>query len=285
LNERFVSAQIKQMDIVSLPHTQKQLYAESLDYPNAYDFNRPHRHDYFEIIFIEKGGGHQLIDFDRFELKKGEVYVVYPGQVHLLRREGAQGLVLQFRKEIFDYLLPLKHQLLYFKKPQILLPEVVFDHLYHIAIQIKSLSNQRELTPFTSFIPISYLNTILLHLVEANYESSAEEQSHFAGQFLHMLSTNIRDKRKVKDFAEMLSMTPERLTDLTKNTFGKPPLKLIHEELILEIKRLIILHQLTLKEIAFELNFESQANFSAFIKSALGVTPTELQKDLVNQLS
>ncbi|RYD87350.1 MAG: AraC family transcriptional regulator, partial [Sphingobacteriales bacterium] len=44
---------------------------------------------------------------------------------------------------------------------------------------------------------------------------------------------------------------------------------------------LFLLSDLSLKEIAFELNFDSQANFSSFIKSRTGLTPSCLQASML----
>lgn len=44
------------MKVVTLPHPNTFLVVEPLNYNNAYDFNKPHKHDYFEIILINKGG-------------------------------------------------------------------------------------------------------------------------------------------------------------------------------------------------------------------------------------
>ncbi len=273
------------MNIVSLPHSNKFLYVESLDYSNAYDFNLPHRHDYFEIILIKEGGGYQLIDFTKYELNKGAVYVVYPGQVHLLKRENAQGIVVQFRKDIFEYIFPVKHHLLYFQNPELMLSDDSFTHLYDLAMRIDRLNRTENLSAVAGHKPFSYLQIILLSLIENQEASSQTEHNAFAGGFLQLLHMNIKEKRKVSDYADMLSINGERFTQLCKQAFGKTPLKLIHEELMLEIKRLILLNQFTLKEIAFELNFDSQANFSAFIKTSTGKTPTELQSELAASMA
>jgi AraC family transcriptional regulator, transcriptional activator of pobA len=118
------------MEIVSLPHPNKLLVIEPLDYPNTYDFGHPHRHDYFELILVKEGSGQQFIDFTSQELQPGKLFVVYPGQVHLLKRETAQGLLIQFRKDIFEFLFPLKHHYLYFHNPHLVLSSDDFTHIY-----------------------------------------------------------------------------------------------------------------------------------------------------------
>ena len=267
------------MNLVSLPHPNNFLIVESLDYPNPYDFKTPHRHDYFEIILIKHGGGEQLIDFNRTELTSHHIYTIYPRQIHLLKRENAEGLILQFRKDIFDFIFPIQHHFLYFHDAAIRLNETDFLHLYHIAEQIQSLNSSEQLSPLSIYKSYNYLQIILITLIELQQQSNNQHNS-FAGKFLPLVSQHIKDKRKVADYADMMNISTDKLTTLCKETLGTTPLKLIHEELLLEIKRMMVLGKLSLKEIAYELNFENTANFSSFIKTATTLTPTELQEQL-----
>jgi AraC family transcriptional regulator, transcriptional activator of pobA len=268
------------MHTVSLPHPNKLLVIEPLDYPNAYDFGHPHRHDYFELILVREGSGHQFIDFTEHSLQEGRLYVVYPGQVHLLKRHTAQGLLIQFRKDIFEFLFPLKHHYLYFRDPSPELSPADFAHLYRMTERIHTLSREDTLSPLSIHKAYSYLQIILISLIEQHAPETDMETSQFASRFLSLLAQHIRTKRKVADYAELLFFSTDKLTSLCKSCFGKTPLHLIHEELLLEIRRLMLLNELSLKEIAYELNFDSQANFSAFIKSATQKTPSELQLEM-----
>lgn len=55
------------LPIHSLSDESKQINILPLDHTNPYDFKREHRHTYFEIMLIEKGGCNQLIDFKNYE--------------------------------------------------------------------------------------------------------------------------------------------------------------------------------------------------------------------------
>lgn len=268
------------MNIVSLPHPNNFLVVEPLNYPNPYDFSIPHRHDYFEIILVREGGGEQLIDFTKTGLTKNCVYTVYPGQIHHLKREEAEGLILQFRKDIFDFIFPVKYHYLYFPQAGLQLDEATFDHLYEITQSILLLTKQPQLSSLSIHKSYSYLQIVLITLIEQHQHHSNNDVGSFGGRFLQLLSQGIKEKRKVADYADQMGLSTDRLTALCKETFGTTPLRLIHESLLLEIKRLMVSGNLTLKEIAFELNFDSTANFSSFVKSATTFTPSELQEQL-----
>jgi len=272
------------MHTVSLPHPNNFLVVESLNYPNPYDFSIPHRHDYFEIILIREGGGEQLIDFTRTGLHANSVYTIYPGQIHHLKREQAEGLILQFKKDIFDFIFPLQYHYLYFSQAGIQLDPVAFDHLYSVAKRILLLNKEPQLSRLSIFKSYSYLQIVLITLIELHHRQSDTTTGSFGSKFLQLLSQSIKEKRKVASYAELMDLSTDKLTSLCKDAFGTTPLRLIHEALLLEIKRLMVSGNMTLKEIAYELNFDSTANFSSFVKSATTLTPSELQEQLKKSL-
>ena len=53
---------------VEFPQYNRPLIIELLDYKNPYDYHKPHRHDYFEIILVEQGEGKQFIDFAEYKI-------------------------------------------------------------------------------------------------------------------------------------------------------------------------------------------------------------------------
>ncbi|MCO6148579.1 helix-turn-helix transcriptional regulator [Flavobacterium sp. NRK1] len=276
--------EIPKTDAVSLPHPNKLLIIEPLDYPNPYDFHTPHRHDYFEIILVKSGNGFQLIDFTPYDIHAGQLFTVYPGQVHLLQRNSAEGMIIQFRKDIFEFIHPLKHSHLYFSQPAFNLDNYTFSHLYSLTKNIWQLLQKEELSPFSIHKAYSYLQIILITLTELHNDTVSLQEHQIVTQFLSFLPQNIKSKKKVSEYCDLMGTNADKLNFACKNSLGKTALKLIHEELILEIRRLLLLNQLSLKEIAYELNFDSPANFSGFIKANTGLTPTELQASILKKV-
>ncbi|MDZ7848395.1 MAG: AraC family ligand binding domain-containing protein [Owenweeksia sp.] len=58
---------------------------EELAQDSGYDTGVPHRHNYYEIFFFEKGGGEHRIDFEVLPVQSRSIHFVSPGQVHLLK--------------------------------------------------------------------------------------------------------------------------------------------------------------------------------------------------------
>lgn len=59
----------------------------------------PHKHDFYHFLFLGAGSGWHEIDFQRFEVKKGQLFLMRPGQVHSWDLgKSTRGLVLEFTK-------------------------------------------------------------------------------------------------------------------------------------------------------------------------------------------
>lgn len=263
---------------VRFPHPGKLLIIESLDYPNPYDFHQLHRHDYFEIILVKDGAGTQLIDFSNYTMGSGQVFTIYPGQVHLMERTSAKGLLIQFRKDIFEFTHPLKHYHLYFPSPVFMPDQQLFHHLYDYAERIQQILQANTSTSLSTHKAYNYLQIILISLTELYGEKINFQKHHLITEFLSLLTHHIHSTKKVVEYCAMMRCSPEKLNQACRKALGKTALELIHEELLLEIRRLLLLDKLSLKEIAYELNFDTQQNFSGFIKNKTGLTPSELQQ-------
>ena len=89
------------LPVHSLGNQDAPVQVRRIEHKNPYDFTREHRHTYFEIFFFEGGGGSQLIDFVDLPVKEQSCYIVFPQQIHLLKRAPeAVGRLLQFGEEV-----------------------------------------------------------------------------------------------------------------------------------------------------------------------------------------
>ena len=279
---KHLNRELHKINYVHLPDNRSMLDVQPLDYANPYNYKQLHRHDYFEIILVKCGEGKQLIDFANLALSKGKVFTIYPGQIHLLKRNTADGLVLQFRKNIFEHLYPLKHHNFYNKLPEQYCDSDTFVHLYDLADRIRViLHGTAEMSPLSLQKACGYLHIILISLLEMQQERASDNKvSMTLAQFVSLITDHISEKKKVSEYAELMRCQPDKLNELCKKGFGRTALEIIHEELLLEIRRLLLLGELSLKEIAYELNFDTPGNFNAFVKSKTGMTPGQLQQSV-----
>lgn len=273
----------QQIEFVHLPDPGKILDIQPLDYANPYDYTKLHRHDYFEIIFISKGRGEQLIDFTRHNMTQGDIFIIYPGQVHLMERQNTQGLVVQFRKNVFEYIQPLNHHHFYNQNTRVVCNKALFEHLFDLTERIRTLYHgQSKVVPITRQKAFSYLQIILISLMELQHKTPhGTNEQMVLSQYISLITDNIREIKKVAEYAGMMNCSADKINQVCKKGLGKTALEIIHEELLLEIRRLLLLNEMSLKEIAFELNFDTPGNFTSFVKSKTGLTPGQLQQTVL----
>jgi len=124
-----------------------------------------------------------------------------------------------------------------------------------------------------------YLNLILYILIRNQKEINSSDQSNITHQFLNLLNSHFHTKHKVKDYAEMLQLSSDKLNTIIKGEMAKTASEVIKERLLLESKRLLMHTDSSMKEIAYELGMEPTP-FTRWIKTNCSQSPKELRQTL-----
>lgn len=278
---------LESFPVHTLPKAEFLFQVKDIGYKNPYDFTKEHRHDYFEVFFFTQGGGEQLIDFKSVPIKKDSCYIVFPKQIHLLRRDkDSRGILIQFSEDIIrsEYVKSELRKMYFLDKPEILFEECkdkMDGFIQHIDFFKQWLG---DTTKHRLEISLHYLQAFLLLLmgkVTINAENNERSfDQNILLQFQQMVEHQFIEKRLVKDYLIPLNVTEKKLSLLTKKHLGLTPLKVIHDRLLLEIKRILLFEEVSQKETAFRLGFDSQASFSQFVKTKTGFSPTDLKNSL-----
>lgn len=102
--------------------------------------------------------------------------------------------------------------------------------------------------------------------------------NNLSDRFFRLLATNYKTNRTVKFYADKLNLTPKYLSTAIKRATGRPILVWIHEAILIEAKMLLRTTDMTVQQIADQLNFSSPSAFVQFIKKHTGKTPRNLQQ-------
>ena len=97
-------------------------------------------------------------------------------------------------------------------------------------------------------------------------------------RFMDLLSRHHQQERQVQFYADKLCVTPKYLSMVVKEYSGKSPSDWICEYVIAEAKSLLHYSHLSAQEVAFRLNFPSQAAFGKYFKQNTGMSPREYTK-------
>ena len=246
----------------------------------------PHRHSFYHIVFFTDGSGYHTIDFERFDVKAGQIYFMIPGQVHSWNFKGrVDGFVINFSDDLFRSFLSNN---VYLQKYPFF-RGIARDSVCQLPedVEAKRLFEKmiREIKKDDD-IAVDFIRACLIELFITVFRTSPETPSSRAPQqnqvilsnFGKLVDTYYAEKRLPKDYAAMLYITPNHLNALCKDLLGKQAGEIIRDRILLEAKRLLINAGMSISEIALQLRFSDNSHFTKFFKKCTHITPEEFRK-------
>lgn len=97
-------------------------------------------------------------------------------------------------------------------------------------------------------------------------------------QYYVLVDQNFKEKKQVQDYADILFRSPKTLSNLFASCGLPSPLKVIHERIEAEAKRLLLYTRKSAKEISSILGFEDLPSFSRFFKKMTGESVSDYRK-------
>lgn len=261
-------------------------------HPNLYF---PHRHTFYQIVLFTEGGGTHSIDFRQFNVEAHQVYAMAPGQVHTWEfAPSTEGYIVNFNESFFTAICHDPHFVEGFPlfnavsgSPVNLLDveccgevQILLEKMLHEFQQ--DWEYKAEMLRAMLLELIVVLSRRLPRLAQPQV---SRHQLNVLRQFERLIETHFRQKRLPREYAEMLYITPNHLNALASAALGKSAGALIRERVLLEAKRLLVNSDLSVSQIASELNFEDNAYFARFFKKHTGVSPEAFRAEYTRGLA
>lgn len=258
-------------------------------------FTNPHRHSFHHMVLFTEGRGSHTVDFEEFEVKRGQVYFMIPGQVHSWSFEGnPDGYILNFSDQIFRNTSAAHNyptQFSFFSgrasEGVINLSAIAFktavDYLQQILAEVK-YNKQYSVEMISALLQCLFI-TIARENQTVNSIKIAPHNQLTLQNFKKLVEQYYNEKRLPKDYASMLYITPNHLNALCNDILGKPAGEIIRDRILLEAKRLLINADIAISAIAAGLSFTDNSHFTRFFKKYTGTTPDEFRKTTTNQKS
>jgi AraC family transcriptional activator of pobA len=279
------------IEIFSRKKRKGQYEVEVFDSNRHFEVHYPHRHDFFEILFLTNGSGTHTIDFRDYQIKPNSIFFLSPGQIHSISlSKDIYGYIFLFSQEFFLINKTDKNKIVEFpffyttsdENPPLELKEEK-DINFLKELFLKACDEVNQNTSESEELIHSILDLILVYckrLYPVNSLNPAMKKGRWmVKKFKQLIEEQYKENLSVKDYAEMLSITPNHLNETVKSIMGRTASDLIDEKMIIEIKKLLLHTDLTVSEVAYELNFSDQSYFSKFFKKYTGVSPSEFRNE------
>ncbi|GAA4463528.1 helix-turn-helix transcriptional regulator [Nemorincola caseinilytica] len=278
-------------DICSLAdtrHLREDITAEGLAHylQRQKDLRFPHRHSFYHLVYFTEGSGKHSIDFETFRVEPGQVYFMIPGQVHSWHFEGRiDGYVINFSEQLMHSFLKEGQYLEQFPFFSGIAAEGVVT-LGDARMEVEQLL-ARVVAEAAGDAPMAgemiriYLLSIFITVLR---DMPVQDKKQAPGHS-HLLLRNFRKlveqyyaaKRLPKEYAAMLYITPNHLNALCNDLLGRSAGEVIRDRVLLEAKRLLVGHGISVAEIAWQLNFSDNSYFTKFFKKYTGMTPEQFR--------
>jgi AraC-like DNA-binding protein len=245
---------------------------------------RPHRHRYYQIIWVVDGAGAHATDFEEHPIRPETVFLISPGQVHVVRVDRPlRGYMLLFTAD-FLALEGLAEDatagLPFFRpgvaNPVLALAGLTAEEAGRLRADAEALlAESASHGAWRRDLLRARLQVLLLGLGRVARRQGvppAPDASPVA-RFQALIEEHFRRLHRVAEYARLLALTPGHLNDLTKGATGQTASALIDARLILEAKRLLAHSDVTAAEIAADLGFRDPSYFGRSFRRRVGRPP------------
>ncbi len=250
---------------------------------------RPHRIAFYAILFVTKGRGHHFIDFEKFSFRKGSIIFLSKEQVHAFEKNSRmEAFILLFTEKFLERSSLGSHLMqqmsiynYHLYAPVMHLKKENFDKfaelIYRMKEEYETADDFATEEIIQSTLKIFLFQAERIRKRKLKTQSRSYYQEEFSS-FQRLLKKQMVSNRQVHFYARELGFSTKKLNRITQEIVKMPAKNYINETLILEIKRLLMNTNLSIKEIAYMTGFEAPTNFVKFFKKYAEITPAEFRK-------
>lgn len=238
-----------------------------------------HRDDYFIIVLLTAGTAYAEIDFERKQLKAGDILIASPCQVHHTA-DGAS-------RNAEGWLLALSPETLSEAEALAIEEYSLSPHPFHpgegVMSDIDSLCHMLEKNRNNNSIANAIAAAIKSFVLSAlgSYDNKISDRYlTISLRLKKVLDTHLSIEKSPAAYASMLHISEVYLNEAVKGATGLSVGAYIRGRAILQAKRQLTYTSLSAKEIAYNLGYEDYAYFSKLFRKMAGVSPSEYRKNL-----
>ncbi|KQB39834.1 MULTISPECIES: helix-turn-helix domain-containing protein [Flavobacterium] len=150
------------------------------------------------------------------------------------------------------------------------------------------LKNKTAVHPVNNGESTHHTITLFLHEIRILYTKYQKSDIIFSrtrkgllvSQFLSQINIHCKEQHSVEFFANALCVTPAHLNKIVKKITHRNAKDLISEALITKAKELLENPEITIVDIADELEFSNASSFSTFFKKRTALSPSEYRSKI-----
>lgn len=247
---------------------------ERIEKTDVGSFKDFHRHNFYEILWftdMEENDWHS-IDFERYTIQKNDVFILSQYQVHTMDVCVKKGYLIPIAIDLFESLFPAGTDLMVFPY---FMKENLDKATSHTLLQLINLIESEYTGQRRLDLLKVYMQAFILHL-NPNSNLRIKQKDRIV-TILQLINEHFKSEGEVDFYANTVHLSKRRLNELMVEFTGQTVKQHLINRLIIAAKRALTVQQLSMKEIAYDLGFNSPAYFSRLFKQKIGFTPDEFR--------
>ena len=263
----------------------------------------PHRHHFFELIYVLEGSGVHTINDNHYTFSKGDVFLLTPEDAHTFEIHYATTFcIIDFTKSFFSKSIGRQEEKMdvseFFKRL-----EYIFHNHYNVKGSILSgtdknvfetliqqLIAEKNSKQVFSEIITQNIVFLLLHLlaryIQQNIANDFKKQNpkNKVYEITAYIQQNIYDKdlMRIENIASHFNKTADHLSRYFKNQTGRTIKDYITQYKLNLIQTRLKFSDLTISEIADEMNFTDESHLNKVFKQHYGKTAKQFRDEQVS---
>ena len=250
-----------------------------------HEINKNHLVKFYIIFFVYEGQGYHTIDFSDYNYSQGTVLLVRKDQIQkFFRSPNVKGYLLVFTE---DFIISHLNRMEAMKAMQLFndslsFPKIEFndkEEFSDFTILLKHLELEYNIKDnFSIGITRSVLHIVITKLFRIKSKKGFfVERKKYMSQFLafqKLVEEDCFKSKKVQYYAQKMGVSSKTLNSIVNNVINDTSAKtFIDERTIMQIKRLLISTDHSIKEIAYMAGFSDPTNFFKYFKKFTGNSP------------
>ena len=245
----------------------------------------PLKSDFYRIAICRRGSVNVDCGLETFMHQRNTIHFNFPSQLFSLynKSNDMYAYYMLFNEQFIEGLLPLNSIqkqfpfLDYAGIPFFQLTESEANEIEDLFFKIDAEIKQRK-TALKQSIQL-YINLILIAANRSYIEQGLSKKLDISKdntllmRFKKLVSQFFITKRQVAEYAHLLTVTPNHLNKIIKEQTGKTASDFINAMLLMEAKALLKHTELSISEIAYQLDFTDPSHFNKFFKKGTEHTP------------
>jgi len=255
----------------------------------------PHRHEFFELAYINSGSAEHCINGQVSTITKGDYFILEPSNVHYFKKTGNENLIVtnvMFLPELIDYSLKdttrlgpiFKHYLIEGKSKHKTIsidcyPTLFKDNNDVICNIIKNLEKEFNQKNFAyQEIARTLVVQILIYSIRTASKQTNLECTTFSKMLIEEIEKNPGSNRILQRFSKKVNYSESYISKKFKEETGSTFVSYLQNYRIELCCRLLANSDLSVSEIAEKIGYSDWSFFHKLFKNKKNCTPNEYRK-------